>query len=391
MSFDYDATWREASDPFPLSVSLPLEGAAAEGAAQCFFNNLLPEGELRRALCQRLGISESNDFELLTAIGGECAGAISLLPEGQSPGTTGEYRPLDLKALARAAGPYSVMPTIDGQDGMRLSLAGAQDKLPVLVDGKKFFLPVGASPSTHILKFPNERFKHLPDNELLVTEIARELGLPTSPAKLLPFGKQRAILIERYDRRVTGERLVERLHQEDLCQTLGLPPSRKYEQEGGPTFAQCYRQIHQHAALGLRAAQTLLRWQVFNALAFNADGHAKNLSLLRTAEGLVLAPFYDLVCTRADPRLHTGLAMKIGGVADPTLLLRASWERLAEEVGVRPSLVVDLVGELAEGFSAACDRASRRFKSEWGDSPALQLVLPKVRKQARRIAQQLEQ
>lgn len=238
LAFEYAAAWLAAKRSFPLSVSLPLvPGRISDQRAHAFFANLLPEGQLREAVARRLGISVSNDFTLLAAIGGECAGALSILPTSEPIDRSAEsYEPLPPASIAAMARRYCVLPEVNAERGLRLSLAGAQDKLPVRrTEDGALWLPVGGAPSTHVLKVPSRGFKHLPANEVLVTRLARSLGLFTVDAELLQLDGQEVTLVRRYDRIVHGGR-IERLHQEDLCQALGLMPGAKYESEGGPTF-----------------------------------------------------------------------------------------------------------------------------------------------------------
>lgn len=383
--FRYEPSW----SAFPLSVTLPLGTTPGAEAAHAFFSNLLPEGSVRRLLCQRLVLSEDNDFGLLAAIGGDCAGALSLRPPGTAK-SPGSYRALEEKELAKlaAAGP-SVLASLDGVKGLRLSLAGAQDKLPVHLDGQRLLLPVGNAASTHILKFANRDFAYLPSNEALMGLVAEELGVTTAPIELRTLGKQQVAVVTRYDRVITGGK-VARLHQEDLCQALGRDPRRKYEKEGGPSVADCVGVISRHSADPLRDIRAVLEWQVFNVLAGNCDGHGKNLSLLYGAEGLRLAPRYDLVCTRAYDTLDRDLAMAVGGVFDPTNVLRRHWTAAAESMGVKASLVLEAVERMAAAMPAASTAAAKRFRERWGDSPVLKRILPVIRKQALRCLQQLK-
>ncbi len=278
LSFAYDATWLAEPRAFPVSVSLPLTSEVVEGgAAQTFFANLLPEGRSRSLVCRRLGLSEDNDAALLAAIGGECAGALTI---GEAPVQAG-YEELDANALATVVRAGGALATQVGTHGMRLSLAGAQDKLPVRLDGERILLPVGDAPSTHILKFPNRDFAHLPANELLTAHLAADLGLPVCESSLLPTAAGPVLVVRRYDRVIEPGGVVRRLHQEDLCQALALPAARKYEREGGPTFATCYATVLRHSAEPALDSRALLRWLAFNAVVGNADGHAKNLALLR--------------------------------------------------------------------------------------------------------------
>lgn len=384
LRFQYSNGWLSSAQRFPLSVSLPLRSDSYEEAAAAFFANLLPEAELRRTLCARLGLSATNDFALLEAIGGECAGALTIGRTAVAASTAPRYRELKREELEELA-KHQVLPALDGKSGLRLSLAGAQDKLPVKLDGARIFLPLGAAPSTHILKFGNPRYKHLPANEVLTTLLAREVGLAVVNADLAPLRREGMCVIERYDR-VADESSIERLHQEDLCQVLGLPRSQKYEKEGGPSLVNVATAIRNVSIDPLTDTRRVIEWAIFNVLAMNADGHAKNLSILHTYDGPRLAPLYDLVCTRAYPRLAPELAMAVGEQADPTLVERRNWEQLAGELDLNPRYVVELVATLAARFAEAVPTAVSAFEQRYGGTPAFQLIQPKWRKQAKRVA-----
>lgn len=391
LEFQYANVWLQASDAFRVSIQLPLREQAYEHGAESFFYNLLPEGNVRALVAKRLGVSVDNDFELLAALGGECAGAFVVLPTGSSPGEIREtYRPIEANQLLKLARQGSVMASLAGADTkLRLSLAGVQDKLPVRIDGEQILLPENGAASTHILKFESPSFRHLPANETFTMMLAREAGVETPMVALKSVGAHSFYVVERFDRRLEHGQ-VRRLHQEDLCQAMGLPAARKYEKEGGPGIVGCYQQIATASANPVIDGRSLLRWCAFNAIVLNADAHAKNLSILYGPSGARLAPSYDLICTRAYPNLDRQLAMTIGGVSDPSRLRKHHWETLASAVAVSGRFLVSLVEETAERVVDGLGRVSQQFKELCGDSPALQLVAPKIRKQADRIRRQLQ-
>lgn len=389
MSFAYAPGWLSAPTRFAVSLRLGLRAEPWGEPAHVFFSNLLPEADIRRQLCSKLGISVDNDFALLAAIGGDCAGALSLVdPEVAAPARRADYRRLTHDALEGIA-TNQVFSSLDASRGVRLSLAGAQDKLPVFMEGESIFVPLGEAPSTHLLKFPSPRFKHLPANEVLMSMMARALGLPVVETTLQKLGREGMCVVTRYDRRLTPSGAWERVHQEDLCQALGSRALTKYEKEGGPGFSQCFELVRSASSDPLADGQTLLRWLVFNVVAFNADGHAKNLSVVHDQGTVRLAPLYDLVCTRAYPKLARHLAMGVGAEFEPTLVKGRNWERLAEDLGVGARFVTSLVRELLEQCPVAFNAAAREFRERYGEKPALQLVLPKVRKQVKRVLQLL--
>jgi serine/threonine-protein kinase HipA len=389
-SFSYAESWRADPASFAISQSLPLhEAAPGSAAGHAFFANLLPDGRIRELVARHLGLSESNDFALLDALGGECAGALVISRAPPAP-TKHAYRALDEGEVAELASRGRAFAETSGTGGIRLSLAGAQDKLAVKVEGHQLLLPEGASPSTHILKFANRDYKHLPENELFVTRLAGLCELPTVTAELKTIGKGRHLLVRRYDRIADGEGTVRRLHQEDFCQALGVPPGRKYEEEGGPHFDQCFAAVEEASVEPALDTRSLIRWLAFNLIVGNADGHAKNLSLLRgPAGGLRLAPFYDLLSTAVYPRIATRLAMAVNAKSDPGQISGKDWRALAKAIGVG-GFVENAVRELAEEVPKKAPALAAEMEDEYGRMPVVALVAGVIRKRARRSLQLLK-
>src|SRR5579863_1570657 len=324
-TFEYARSWASDTNAFAISRSLPLDGSAGQGnAGHAFFSNLLPEGHVRELVARRLGVSQGNDFALLDALGGECAGAL-VISRSPPNSKTQSYEPINEKEIAGRASRGLAFAETSGVDGIRLSLAGAQDKLPVRVDGSTLLLPEGDSPSTHILKFANPNYSGFPENELFVTRLAGLCRLPAVTAELRTIENNRHLLVKRYDRVVDADGTIHRLHQEDFCQALGVAPVRKYEKEGGPRFDQCFGLVDDASVEPALDTRELLRWLVFNLIVGNADGHAKNLSLLLGPKGPRLAPFYDLLCTAIYPKVATRLAMSVHGNTDPGQISGKDW------------------------------------------------------------------
>ena len=272
-------------------------------------------------------------------------------------------------------------------DRPRLSLAGAQDQCPLLVRDGGYFLPQREAPSSHILKFELADYRHLPAYETFTTALAAAVELPVVDIALQSLGRTRYALIARYDRCLEAGGEVRRLHQEDFCQSLGYGHAHKYQEHGGPSFAQCYRLVLEASSEPAVDAPHLLRWQVFNVLAGNSDGHAKNLSLLYLPDGAIrLAPFYDLICTRAIVRIDDRLAMDVGGERNPSLIVPAHWEALARACDLRPRFLATLVKETANGLLERLGPARAAFEARYGAYPALQRIERIVIRQCRRHA-----
>jgi serine/threonine-protein kinase HipA len=352
LGFEYDPTWVAEGRP-PLSQSLPLDGTFTSEQATAFFGGLLPEGPPRELLARQLGVSAGNDFGLLERLGGDTAGALSLLrpgeplpertpPLGQTPERTPPQpvRWLAEDELEALIAELPVRPMHADADGeYRLSLAGVQDKLPVVVDKDgRVGLTEGRVPSTHILKAPIERLPDTVVNEALCLEIGRRLGIPTVQAQPRRAGAREALLVARYDRRQGGAG-TERLHQEDFCQALGVPSARKYEAEGGPGLLDGFGVLRRAVAVPAREAPLLLDYFALSFLVGNHDAHGKNYSLLYLPDSdrARLAPAYDVVSTVAYRKVRPmsrKLAMSVGGEYRPDYIRPRHLQRLLEDAGL---------------------------------------------------------
>jgi len=376
LGFRYDGGYRALSGALPLSRLLPLrEAAFNDPATRVFFANLLPEGEIRRQVARQLGVSLENVFALLEGIGGDCAGAVSLLRPGELPGSSGHYRPISPEDLSRELATLPTHPLLAGEEGVRLSLAGAQNKLPLYVEDGKFFVPEGNAPSSHILKTAIERLEDTVVNEAFCMNLAQRVGLPVPKAEAIDIAGQQVYLIERYDRTRLSSGSIERLHQEDFCQALGVIPEMKYEQEGGPGFAACFRLVQQWSAEPILDSLNLLRWALFNFLIGNADAHAKNLSFLYRAGTVRLAPFYDLLSTAVYPRLNNKFAMKMGGQKDPRYLTAGHLLGFASEAGIGRRAVRAQLLELCDQLSAEIGPLADRFRDTDRDTAIVDEII----------------
>ena len=386
MDFEYSAEWHP--DGFAISCSLPLQGgrsSAGDDAAHRFFANLLPEGEARERVVRTLRIPNT-DFDLLRAVGGECAGALAV-STSESPSAAnaiGRYRALQEDELAELAARRGYVHADQSGERPRLSLAGAQHKCPVRVQGGTYLLPVNDAPSTHILKFEVADFRNVPAYETFTTALAKAVGLEVADVALRTAGGRHFVEITRFDRVAESDGRVTRLHQEDLCQALGFGHERKYEADGGPSLADCVRLLRDTVADPVIDVERLMNWQAFNWLAGNSDGHAKNLALLHSGGTIRLAPFYDLVCTRAIARVDRRLAMGIGGETDPGMISASHWQALAAECGIRPRFLQRLVHALADRILHSLQPVRSEFERRYGPWPALQRIERVVGRQCRR-------
>ncbi len=349
-TFAYAASWLQSSGAVPLSLSLPLRRSRfSQRECRGFFAGVLPEEAKRAAIAAILGISSRNDFAMLEEIGGECAGAVTFLPPGASLRSLERgYRALSQVELERILAELPRRPLMVGERGMRLSLAGAQDKIAVCRRDGGISLPLGSAPSTHIIKPAVERFEGVVFNEAFCISLAAAIGLPTAKIAIDCVGKIDYLLVERYDREVDEAGNVQRLHQEDFCQALGVPPELKYQSEGGPGLKSSFGLLRMAATVPATELVRLLDAVIFNALVGNHDAHAKNFSLLYMLDkGTKLAPLYDVISTVFYPQLTDRMAMKIGGESRSDRVRPRNFEKLAEEAGLGRAMVARRVPELA--------------------------------------------
>ncbi len=387
--FRYTQDWRTNPEAFPISISLPLADEEYVGhAAHAFFANLLPEGSARTAVCRRLGVSEGNDFALLRAIGGECAGALVITTAHTSPPTSEpRYEQLRDDRLQRLVTDHELVPLLLGGRATRLSLAGAQNKLPVAVLDGVLHLPLDTAPSTHILKLPDRRHSHLPVNEAFVMGLARHVGFEVVDAELTTRTDPPSLLVRRYDRVASEDPWpVVRLHQEDFCQALGLLPTRKYEQEGGPTLLGILELLRAQSSRPLADVNRLIQWQAFNIIVGNSDGHGKNLSILREGFALRLAPFYDLLSTRHYVGLDRNLALGVAQLRDPDRIRSAQWESFARSATLSPRTVLEIVRGVSERIRTALPSWIAEFRERYGRRSILQTLPKAIDKRARTMA-----
>lgn len=294
-----------ALDRYPLgspllSLSLPVRVERfPQGVVRAFLDGLLPEGAARRAIARDVGTAPTDTVGLIRALGRDCAGAVVVQPadEPAPPGaTTATAEPLgpeDMESLVRALRSAPL-----GAGGrVRISLAGVQEKLVLtrMPDGR-WGRPVDGTPSTHILKPEIAHFPATVENEAFCMRTAGHLGLRVAPVETTTTARRKLVVVERYDRHVDATGSVLRIHQEDLCQAMGIPPEAKYQEDGGPSLARIARLLAEVSTVD--AVDRFLAAITVNALLGNGDAHAKNFSLLHLETGVIeLSPLYDLLCT----------------------------------------------------------------------------------------------
>lgn len=368
LSFCYARAWLSHPNAVSLSASLPLQAEPFDDRkTRPFFAGLLPEGQMRRLIAQQFQVSDQNDFALLDHIGGECAGAVTFLEPGQTlPTTTGndDVQWLCDDEVVAILDELPRRPMLAGKDGLRLSLAGAQDKLPVVFDGDRIGLPRGGTPSSHILKPAIHAVDDSVTNERFCMALAEAMQLKPAKSKVHNVLGRSFLLVERYDRLIDAEGHRQRLHQEDFCQALGVVPEMKYQNEGGPDLARCFDLVRSTSRPSAPQILRLLDYVIFNVLIGNHDAHAKNFSLLYLGKAPVLAPFYDTLSTAVYPTLTPKMAMKIGSKYKFSEVKARHWEQFAESVGLTKAQAKRRILELAKSLPAT----ARKLQSDPGHS-----------------------
>jgi serine/threonine-protein kinase HipA len=329
IDFTYAQSWLEWGNAFPVSISLPLREDRYIGApVVAVFDNLLPDNEaIRQRLAERAGAAGYDAYNLLAAVGRDCVGALQFLPEGSQPAPAGKIdaRALSDAEIADIVSDLGRNPLGIGDDqDFRISIAGAQEKTALLYWKDAWHLPHGMTATTHILKpqigqLPNGiDLTNSVENEYFCLKLVKALGLPVANAEIVDFADKRVLVIERFDRQWTRDKRLLRLPQEDCCQALSVPPSRKYESEGGPGI-QDIAALLKGSDTPEMDQKTLFKAQIIFWMLGATDGHAKNFSI-RLAPGgrFRLTPLYDIIS--AQPSLDARqirknqmkLAMSVG-------------------------------------------------------------------------------
>ena len=390
MAFQYGAEWLADPSQPPLSMSLPKKPEAYK-RRECrpFFGGLLPEEGQLEAVARKLGISKTNDFKLLEALGGDVAGALTLWPEGErppAPDAAAHPMPLDDEHLSELLDALPRRPLLAGEEGLRLSLAGAQPKLPVVLVDDKIALPAPGQPTTHILKPAITAFRAITENEALMMHVAAALELPVARVEARNAGAKPYLLVTRYDRQFEATGDARRLHQEDFCQALGIPPEQKYQAEGGPSFKSGFELLRRAATRPAVAVLKLLDAAIFNVIIGNADAHGKNFSLLYQGGGVTLAPLYDLVCTVAYENLNPRFAMTIAKSRTLEEIDSRAWAAFANNAGLTAPYVMRRVKALSVSTHNAVAETAARLADTGLDRDALTEFASLVATRAARVA-----
>ena len=360
---DYAANVRNE----PLSHTLPLRlEPYGHREIEPFLSGLLPDDIIRTRIGRILQIPRDYTFGLLKAIGGECAGAVAFFAEGDGPvSAEGRFRRLSDDEAGEILDSLEKKPLDVGEDGFRISGAGAQDKLIACWRDGTVELPLDGTPSTHIIKTAIRDYPDSVENECFSMKLAQACGLNCANCQIAQIGGKRRYVCERYDR-IVADGAVRRLHQEDFCQLLRVDPRRKYEVLGGPGIADALSLMRE---LSLTAADTqeFLRRIIFTFLVGNGDAHGKNISVLYQGRKVALSPMYDVMSTAVYPDVSRRMAMKIDGEYAFKWITRGKFLRQAESLGLAPRMMAreidHMVRRIVKWAPAVAAKLSRRFPS----------------------------
>ncbi|MGI9250117.1 MAG: HipA domain-containing protein [Pseudohongiellaceae bacterium] len=391
--FTYSEDWLSHEDSFPVSVSLPL--GEQEAYAHPFFSGLLPEADRRVKLCRKKRIDVRDDAGLLFAIGEDCAGALSIMPETSSEAhePPSPLTQSEITKLASTKGELAV-----DESKRRFSLAGAQEKQSVIYDHDEdsYALPNRHYPSTHILKF--ETHPLVCFAEIAASQLAASIGLPVVNTKFLEGGGKYPLpflRIDRYDRIKKDDKVL-RLHQEDLLQALGEPTALKYQSDGGPGLAKIAELLRTHSSEPGKSILQLRDWQLLNYLIGNWDGHTKNLALLYKPGNAApqLSPCYDIVAVEylnVAKKAGWGrrMALRIGNAEVSDQVKLTDWHQFAHDLSIPPKTTMERLAQLTEILPDAATKTVNNFTTQHGTKPVYDHFPRYITKRCKRVKQQL--
>jgi serine/threonine-protein kinase HipA len=372
IDFQYDAAWLGWEHALPVSLSLPLREDRYTGdPVTAVFDNLMPDSEqVRRRMAERVRANGADAYSLLTKIGRDCVGALQFLPDGIEPGPAGAVsgRAVTEDYIARKIGDLTATPLgVDEDEEFRISLAGAQEKTAFLLWKNRWHVPHGTTPTTHILKpqigvLPNGiDLRRSVENEYLCMKLTAAFGLPTANVSIADFQGTRVLVVERFDRLWTPDKRLLRLPQEDCCQALSVPPTRKYESDGGPGINAVLNLLKGGDEPALDQRQ-LIKSQIMFWLLGATDGHAKNFSIfLRPGGRFRLTPLYDVMSSQPAVDAHQlrwnkmKLAVSVGDNRHYSIreILPRHFAQTAARSGIPRSVVQEIFEEILAGADKA--------------------------------------
>ena len=389
--FEYAESWLDEV-ACPVSLSLPCSEMKFNAEVSTdYFENFLPEGDVYRRLCVGSNIIEGDIYSFLSVFGRECAGALSIFdPDLSGAQFSQSYKDIteNLEEMLDEAGKRGGGIILDADT--RLSIAGAQDKLPVHLEKGRYLVPDMESnsfaPTSAILKPPSNLYPDVHFNEAFCMALAGKMGLPVPETRIVSFGTKQALLVNRYDREVT-EIGIRRLHQEDFCQALGVSSRRKYESDSGPGFEDCSTLLMNPVVASVASDRNkFVICAVFNYIIGNCDAHAKNFSLLYSSDRRAgLAPFYDLLSTRVYPKLKANYAMAIGKTFRFDRINEHSWIQFAKSFSLRLEGLYSLMIKTAEQIRKCTELVTVEQEAAYGPAPVYKTLLSIIKEGLDRV------
>jgi serine/threonine-protein kinase HipA len=389
IEFQYDPQWLEWEHALPVSLSLPLREDVYRGeAVAAVFENLLPDSDvLKRRVAERVGAAGTDAYSLLAAIGRDCIGAMQFMASDiadEEDTTTIKGEPITGAAIETLLRGLSQSPLgLSREEAFRISVAGAQEKTALLRHKSRWWKPAGTTPTTHIFK---KQIGRLPngldlsdsvENEFYCLKLVEAFGLPVAKAEMHTFGDTKALVIERFDRRWTKDKRLLRLPQEDCCQALSVPPTRKYQSEGGPGVVQILNLL-KGSDQPTADRITVLKAQMLFWLIGATDGHAKNFSIFLGPGGSFhLTPLYDVLTAQPSfekkqiDRRQMRLAMSVGINRHYRIseIRGRHFVQTGKAAGLAESVVLATIEEMAETAKRAPQKIENTLPTDF--PPAL--------------------
>lgn len=398
LSLVYADEWQKDPNAYPLSLSMPLTAKEySHSQIEPWLWGLLPDNEIILSRWgSRFHVSPRNPFALLSHVGEECPGAVQFaLPEkvdsilkrrGQIQWLTDAEIAERLKTLKQDPSAWR-----SARDTGQFSLAGAQPKTAFIYRDGRWGIPSGRIPTTHIFKPPNDAFHGHAENEHVCLQLAKALGFPAAESRVLRFEKQLAIVVQRYDR-VVSRRAVRRVHQEDMCQALGCPPTSKYQNQGGPNAKDIIDFLRVYSSNSQEDVWTFVQALGFNWLIGGTDAHAKNYSMLIGSGGRSrLAPLYDVasILPYDFDRKKLKLAMSIGREYLLEHIVWRNWAQFSDQMHLPAELLRTKLLGLAVQLPDALEDVVRSARTSGLDASALNAISNALRERAATCVKQL--
>jgi serine/threonine-protein kinase HipA len=404
VDFKYADDWLSFRGTFPVSLSLPLREDRYIGEPVLnVFDNLLPDSsDIRKRVAERVGAAGTDAYSMLTALGHDCVGALQFLPDGADPGTAGEVngKPVTGAEIADIVNNLASAPLGMGEDeDFRISIAGAQEKTALLRKDGQWFKPIGTTATTHILKpqigrLPNGiDLSNSVENEYLCLKLLEGMGVPVASIEIADFGERRTLIVERFDRLWTKDGRLLRQPQEDCCQALSVPPTRKYQSEGGPGMRDITNLLKGSDTPDADIL-TFMRASIIFWLLGATDGHAKNFSIfLSPGGGYRMTPLYDVLSAQPSldtdqiPRKKFKLAMSVGNSNHYALheIVPRHFLQTADLAGVGKPAMLSLCDDLADSAGRAAEAVIDKLPKGF-PKPLVKSVMAAIADRARLLA-----